>query len=42
MLKNPFVDDMKRKIVQKKSIVAAPRKRGQKADYKQTNAPLRR
>jgi hypothetical protein len=39
---NPHVDDTKRKIVQKKSIMVAPRKRGQKVDYKPTNAPLRR
>ncbi len=39
---NPLVDGMKRKIVQKNSILVAPRKQGQKFDYKLTNAPLRR
>ncbi len=39
---NPLVDRMKRKIVQKNSIVAAPKKRDQKVDCKLTNAPLRR
>jgi hypothetical protein len=39
---NPLVDGTKRKIVQNNSIVAAPRKQGQKVDYKLTNAPLRR
>jgi hypothetical protein len=39
---NPLVDGTKSKIVQKNSIVVAPRKRGQRVDYKLTNTPLRR
>jgi hypothetical protein len=37
----PLVDGRKRKIAQKNSIVAAPRKRGQKIDCKLTKAQLR-
>jgi hypothetical protein len=39
---NPLVDGMKRKIAQKKSMVATLKKRGHKIDCKLTNAPLRR
>jgi len=39
---NPPIDDTKRKIVQKTSIVVAPKKGGQKVDYKLANTPLRR
>jgi hypothetical protein len=39
---NPLVDGTKRKIVQKNSIVVAPRKWGQKVDFMLTNAPLKK
>ncbi len=38
----PFVEDTKRKIAQKRSQVATPRKWGQKINSKLANAPLRR
>jgi hypothetical protein len=39
--KNPLVNNVKRKIIQEKFVIVAPRKCGQKADSELANAPLK-